>query len=91
MTSAAQSLLLRINEHILNPTIILLFAVATVVFLWGLVQFLIDTDSDTGRSDGKKEIMYGLIGMFIMVSVFGIVSLALNTFGISTNTGFISF
>lgn len=85
----ATQLLGRINEHILNPTILLLFAIATVVFLWGLVQFLASAESDDARSLGKRKIVYGLIGMFIMMAVLGIIQILLNTFGIPTDGLFI--
>ncbi len=82
-------LLERVNRVILNPTIELIFGVAVVVFLWGMVQFMMNSDSDTGRSDGRKNILWGLVGMLIMVSVYGIIRVALNTFGIDTGGLFI--
>ena len=77
-------LIARVNAVILNPTIMLLFAVAFVVFIAGLVQFLMDTDSDEGKAKGKRKIVWGLVGMFIMFSVFGILRLLLSTFGVPT-------
>ncbi|MCI5108532.1 MAG: hypothetical protein MRY49_01665 [Candidatus Pacebacteria bacterium] len=81
----ATELLGRINANIVNPTITFLFAVATVVFIWGLVQFLLNTDSDSERTLGKRKIVYGLLGMFIMVAVLGIIRVILSTFGIPTD------
>lgn len=75
-------LIARVNEVIINPTIALLFVVASVVFVWGLVQFIAQTESEEDRAKGKRKIVWGLIGMFIMFSVFGIMRLLLNTFGI---------
>lgn len=72
----------RVNAAIVNPTILLLFAVATVVFLWGLVQFIGSAETDTGRELGKRKILWGLIGMFIMIGAIGIINILLSTFGI---------
>jgi hypothetical protein len=38
--------------------------------------------SDTNREEGKRKIFWGLFGMFIMFSVYGIIRLILGTFEI---------
>jgi len=68
-----------INEVLINPLIILLFALATFYFLYGLVQYFIQTDNKNIREETNKKITYGLIGMFIMVAVYGILNTYLNT------------
>jgi len=84
-------LLQKINQFILNPLIGLAFAVAMIVFMFGIFQFIGSDMSDKSREDGKKKILYGLLGMFIMVSAFGLIRIVLGTFGISTQTGIINF
>lgn len=76
------ALLNRINEFVLNPFIILLFVVALIVFFWGLVEFIYKAGSEDGREVGKRNMMWGIIGMFIMVGVYGIINIILATFGI---------
>ncbi len=75
-------LLNKINAAILNPLILLVFAVALIVFVYGLVQFISSETSDAEREQGKKKILYGLLGMFIMFSAYGLIRLILGTFGI---------
>ena len=72
----------KINAFILNPLISLVFAVAALVFFYGIFQFIRSQTSDAKREEGKRKIFYGLIGMFIMLSAYGIIRLVLNTFGI---------
>ena len=79
-----EDLIDNINEFIVNPLILLLMATATVYFLWGLSMFLANAEDTTERSEGKRKIVYGLIGLFIMVSVFGIINLVLGTFGVGS-------
>lgn len=79
-----QEFLNKINQYILNPLIVLAFAIAFVVFLWGLFQFILTQTSDANREEGKRKIFWGLFGMFIMFSVYGIIRLILSTFGISS-------
>ena len=75
-------LLNKVNQFILIPIIILLFAVATLYFFWGIVQFINSETTDTKREDGKKKNLWGLVGMLIMISAYGIINLILGTFGI---------
>ncbi|OHA94718.1 MAG: hypothetical protein A3C62_00115 [Candidatus Zambryskibacteria bacterium RIFCSPHIGHO2_02_FULL_39_16] len=72
-----------INRLILNPLILLAFAVALIVFFWGIFQFIASQTADTQRDEGKRKIFWGLFGMFIMISAFGLIRLILSTFGIS--------
>lgn len=74
----------KINQYILNPIIILLFAVAFLVFMFGIFQFIRSEASDSKRTEGKTKIMWGIVGMFIMISAYGLIGLVLDTFGINT-------
>ncbi len=70
-----------INEHIINPAIILIFAVAMVVFLWGLISYIRGAGDPKARESGRSRIIWGIIGFAIMFSVFGIMQLVSNTVG----------
>ncbi len=70
----------KITKEIINPTIYLLFALATVMFVWGIVQYIYS--SGQGQTQKGKNIMLGgIIGLFIMASAYGIVKLLCNFFG----------
>jgi hypothetical protein len=79
-------LLHQINQYIVNPLILLIFSVALLIFFYGLFQFIQGAGEAKTRDEGKKKIMYGLIGMVIMFSAYGLVRLVLNTFGLSYPT-----
>lgn len=79
-------LLNQINRFILNPLIILLFSIALIVFMWGIFRFIANAGSEDARETGKRNMAWGIAGMFIMIAVFGIIKIILGTFGI-TNTG----
>lgn len=76
------TLLNKIIEVILQPIVVLMFVVALVVFFWGIVQFISKSNTDDGREKGKRNIVWGVVGMFIMFSVYGIIHFILQTFGI---------
>ncbi|MEK7175870.1 MAG: hypothetical protein AAB695_00655 [Patescibacteria group bacterium] len=73
----------KINQFVLNPLITLAFTVALLVFFWGIFQFINSETADAKRDEGKRKIFYGLLGMFIMISAFGLIRLILNTFGVN--------
>ncbi len=74
--SGFQAVIFKLNYYVLNPLIGLLFAVALVVFIFGVIEFIRERDSNsTKANDGKQHLLWGLVGMFIMVSVFGIMNL----------------
>jgi uncharacterized membrane protein YidH (DUF202 family) len=75
-------LILRINQYILNPLIGLLFAIGLLVFFWGLAQYILNANSPEGRQTGSRHMIWGVIGMFIMISVWSILWIIVNTFGI---------
>lgn len=78
----------RVNAYVLNPIIILAFAVATVYFMYGIVKFLSSgTDGvDKSRQEAKDAILYGIIGMVVMFSVYGLIRFVVSTFGIDNTT-----
>ncbi|OHA89129.1 MAG: hypothetical protein A2653_02880 [Candidatus Zambryskibacteria bacterium RIFCSPHIGHO2_01_FULL_43_25] len=79
-------LLHKINEFILNPIIVLLFTVSLLLFFWGIFQFVRNTDNEEARSTGQRNMLWGIIGMFIMFAVFGVIRIILQTFGIDPAT-----
>ena len=75
-------ILARINEQIINPIIYLLFFLASIYFVWGVVKFLSNSDSDEARSDGKRHMVWGIVGMVIMLSAYAILALITSSFGV---------
>lgn len=70
----------QIKEHILNPIIVLLFGVALVVFLYGLFQYLYNGKvGGESRDQAVQTIVWGVAGFVIMLSVFGIMTVIVDT------------
>ena len=71
----------KVTIQILNPIIVLLFTLATSIFLWGIIQYVIGSQGDTAKKKKKKNVLlYGIIGMFIMASAWGFVAILQNFF-----------
>ncbi len=79
MQTAGNELLLKVKDVIIDPVIALLFAVAIIVFLWGVAQYVLSADSDDGRKTGARHMFWGALGLGIMLSVFGIMTLIINS------------
>ena len=68
-----------------NYIIPALFAVALIIFLWGVIQYVIAAGDDEKRKEGKQKIIWGIIGLFVMVAIWGLVNLIGNTFNLNTS------
>ena len=66
-------------SNILNPIVELMFAIALVVFTYGVVKYVWGSNDGEARTTAKNTILGGIIGMFIMLSAWGIVNLIAST------------
>ena len=60
-----------------------MFSLSFVYFIYGIVKFLALDVSDASRKEARNSIWWGIVGMVIMFSVYGIIRFVLATFGIS--------
>ena len=59
---------------LINPLITILVGVALLVFFWGLVRFIFRVGGDEKAvEEGKRIMIWGLIALFVMISVWGII------------------
>ena len=64
----------KINANILQPLVSLLMAAAVAYFLFGVMKFVRNQDSEEGQLEGKRHMVWGVVGIAIMVSVYGILN-----------------
>jgi len=79
---AAQRLIENINGAIVNPLIVVMFTFALVAFLWGVRGYVSNADDPEARGIGAQHMLWGIIGMAIMIMAFTIVRVVIATFGI---------
>ncbi len=75
----------KISTEILNPIIAILFVVATAYFFYGVAKYIWNPDNEEMRESGRMGMLYGIIGMFIMVAVFGILRFLIASTGSDAN------
>ena len=71
--------------YLINAVLIpVLFALAFIVFLYGVAKAYIFSAGEPAEvSKGHKLILWGLVGFAVMLSVWGLVNVVANTFGLS--------
>lgn len=79
------SFIINTIQNILVPV---LFAIAFIVFLWGAFNtFILGANSEDVKDKGKNLMLWGLIGFFVMVSVWGLVNILTGTISFGNNAG----
>lgn len=71
---------------IINTIVIILIAAAVAYFMWAVVKYITAKEEDQ-KGEARNHMIYGIIGLFVMVSVWGLVALLQNTFGVSGGIG----
>lgn len=64
----------------------LLMSIATIMFIWGVIQYVINAEDSAKREEGRSFIIWGIIGLFVLVSIWGIIKLLTGTFGFNSAT-----
>jgi NADH:ubiquinone oxidoreductase subunit 2 (subunit N) len=73
--------------NIINTVAVpVLFAIAFLVFIYGIFQYFILSRGDEEKQGlGRSLMLWGLIGFFLMVSVWGLVNILIGTFSLNSN------
>ncbi len=70
---------------VVKPLVALFIGLALLYFLWGIVTYIRNLDNDTKRSEGRTMMIWGIIALFVMVSVWGLVGILTGTFQFDTS------
>ena len=70
----------------IGDVVIYLLAALAVVFIvyTSVIYFVKGKDGDENRHEAGMRIMWGIVGLFVIISIWGLVNILLNTF--ATNT-----
>ncbi|MDQ5961939.1 MAG: hypothetical protein QG669_331 [Patescibacteria group bacterium] len=78
-----QDLLTLANCYISTGFVPIIFTLAFGYFVWGVIKYVI-SDSEKDKAKGRQFMIWGIVALFAMVSVWGLVRVIGNTFGIGT-------
>jgi uncharacterized membrane protein YidH (DUF202 family) len=79
------SFLAKVLTQIVNPLIELVFALAIGYFLYGVFQFISNQDNEEMKTTGKSHMIWGVVGIAIMLGVWGIMNIITRTFGFDSD------
>ena len=73
-------------DRIMKIVIPMLITLAVVYFIWGVIQYTVSNDEEA-KKKAKSGIIQGLIGLFVIISFWGIIALVSNTFDVGPGAG----
>ncbi|KKR70174.1 MAG: hypothetical protein UU13_C0012G0020 [Candidatus Nomurabacteria bacterium GW2011_GWB1_40_7] len=80
-----QDLLCYVTKIINDSVIPLIFALAMVFFVWGVVKFfIINAGEEAKRAEGKQYMIWGIVALAVMLSIWGLVAVLGTTFNLNT-------
>jgi len=69
---------------VINTVVIpVIFALVFAVFMWGIVKyFFLNVDDEKARESGRQFALWGILGLVVLFSVWGLVNILLSTLGL---------
>lgn len=77
-----------IQQTIYRPLTAIVISYALLLFLWGIYRYIAQSGDERGAEEGAKMMTYGVVVLFVMTSLWGIVWFSLDALGLpeaSTN------
>jgi len=81
--ASLNSFIANVDNMIINPLILFLFALAVVYFLYGVLEFLLNQGNDEKKTTGKSHMLWGVVGITIMLGVWTILNMIVGTLNIT--------
>lgn len=78
----ANPTVVKLLTNVVEPVVKFLFAAAVFYFIFGVFTYIRKADDSSERVTGGNHILYGTIGLFIMISVWGIIAVIRSTLGV---------
>lgn len=73
---------------IVNTLIPIVFALAILVFFWGLVKYILSAGDEEAKEKGRNIMIGGIIAIFVMAAIWGIVEFIASALDINTGGDF---
>lgn len=69
---------------ILDALIPFIIGLAVFVIIWGIFNYVVHAAEEEKRAEARSYIVWGIIGVFFMISLWGFVTILINTFGVGS-------
>jgi len=74
------SSLFTLANNILKSVLPIIIAIAVIYFVYNAFNYMIAADEER-KGEAKSKMIYGIVALFVMVSVWGLVEILSGTFG----------
>ena len=74
--------LITVATDLINFALAILIGIAIIAFFWGLLRYLLSAKGGPEQNKASMLMVWGLVAIFVMLSIFGIVRLMQVTFGL---------
>lgn len=68
--------------NIVQGLIPVAFAAAVLFFFWGLAKYILAAGDEAAKVAGKNIMIWGVIALFVMASIWGLIALMQSIFGV---------
>ena len=68
---------------ILDALIPFIIGLSVFVIVWGIFRYITEASNEEKRAEAKRFVVWGIIGVFFMLSIWGFVAILVNTFEIN--------
>ncbi|OHA46995.1 MAG: hypothetical protein A2541_01075 [Candidatus Taylorbacteria bacterium RIFOXYD2_FULL_36_9] len=72
-------------KSLLDQLVVFLIALAVVWFIYNVIRYTMTTDM-TKKDMAKDQMIWGIVAIAVIVSIWGLVSLLQNIFGVRTTS-----
>lgn len=76
---------LSLFSRMISIVTIILVSIAVLMFIWGVIQYVSSGGDEEAQAKARSTMIYGVIGIFVIVAVWGLVNILGKTF-ISDNS-----
>ena len=84
VSGGLKNLFCLLTEIVVFSVIPLIGVVGLAWFFYGVAKYIKGAEDEKGRTEGRQFMLYGIIALFVMVSVIGLVNVLRNTFGFNS-------
>lgn len=74
-------------QSLIGAALPVIISIAVLFFLWGLVKYMLNQDDAEARAGARSMMVWGIVIIFVMVSVWGLVNFLDSFFALDNTAG----
>ena len=70
---------------LINTATTILVSIAVLILIYGIISYVIAGGDEEKQTKARSTIIYGVIGLFVIIAMWGLANILKNTFGTGDN------